>query len=87
MFCTMLSNEGKSAASFCRQVAAWFPDMFCNFYLLKNPKIAKNSTATKARDKISTDLKSLEFYNFFDICLTTFKNNQISLNKLATDFY
>jgi hypothetical protein len=35
-------NEGKSAASFCHQVAAWFPDMFCNFYLMKNHKIAKN---------------------------------------------
>ncbi len=35
-------NEGISAASFCPQVAAWVPDMFCNFYLLKNRKIAKN---------------------------------------------
>ncbi len=24
-----LPNEGKSAASFCRQAAAWFPDMCC----------------------------------------------------------
>ncbi len=24
-------KKGKSAASFCRQVAAWFPHMFCNF--------------------------------------------------------
>ncbi len=52
---------GKSAASFCRQVAAWFPVMFCNFYLVKNQEIATNSTATKAREKIITDLKSLEF--------------------------
>jgi len=43
------------------QVAAWVPDMFCNFYFMKNHKIAKNSTTTKARDKISTDLESLEF--------------------------
>jgi hypothetical protein len=42
---------GKSAACFYRQVAAWFPDMFCNFYLVKNHKIAKNSTTTKAREK------------------------------------
>jgi hypothetical protein len=27
---------GKSAATFCHQVAAWDPDMFCNFYLVKN---------------------------------------------------
>ncbi len=45
------SNEGKSAAGFCRQVAAWFPDMFSNFYLAKNHKIAKNSTTTKAIEK------------------------------------
>ncbi len=56
----MLQTEGKSTASFCRQVAAWFPDMFCNFYFVKNHKIAKNSTITKAR-KISTNLESLKF--------------------------
>ncbi len=33
------------------------PDMFLNFYLVKNHKIAKNSIATKAREKISTDLE------------------------------
>jgi len=42
-------------------VAAWFPDMFCNFYLPKNHKIAENSTTNKAREKINTDLESLEF--------------------------
>jgi hypothetical protein len=42
-------------------VAAWFPDTFCNFYLEKNHKIAKNSTTTKAGEKISIDLESLEF--------------------------
>jgi hypothetical protein len=45
----------KSAASFCRQVAAWFPDMFSKFYLVKNHKIANNSTTAEAREKISTD--------------------------------
>jgi hypothetical protein len=40
-----------SAASLCRQVAAWVPDMFCNFYQVKNPKIAKDSTTTKAKEK------------------------------------
>jgi hypothetical protein len=45
----MYLNEGKSAASFCGKVAAWFPDMFCNFYVVKNHKIAKNSATTKAR--------------------------------------
>jgi hypothetical protein len=30
-------------------------------YLEKNHKIAKNSTTTKAKEKLSTDLESLEF--------------------------
>ncbi len=55
------SNEGKSVASFFHQAAAWFPDMFCYFYFVKNHRIAKNSTATKGRGKISNYLKSLEF--------------------------
>ena len=41
----------KSAASFCRQVAAGFPDVFCSFYSVKNPKIAKYSMTTKAIEK------------------------------------
>jgi len=60
--------------------------MFCNFYLVKNHKIAKNSTTTKAREKISTDLESLEFEKFFDVGLTKFKNNQILLwTQISTD--
>jgi len=51
--------------------------MFCNFYAVKNHKIAKNSTTTNAREKISTDLESSEF---FCVCLTKFKNNQILLD-------
>jgi hypothetical protein len=53
--------EGKSAASFCCQVAAWFPDLFSNFYLEKNHKIAKNLNNHQSYRKISTDLESLEF--------------------------
>jgi hypothetical protein len=71
--------EGKSDVSFSHQVAAWFPDMFCNFYLVKNHKVPKNLTATKAREKISSYLESLEFSKKFDVCLTRFKNNQILL--------
>jgi hypothetical protein len=55
------NNEGKSAASFCRQAAALVPVMLCNLHLVKNHKIANNSATTEAREKISTDLKSLEF--------------------------
>jgi hypothetical protein len=46
-----LSNKAfyqdKSAASFCRQVTTWAPDMFCNSFLVKNHKIANNSASTK----------------------------------------
>jgi hypothetical protein len=35
--------------------------MFRNFYLVKNQKFANISTATKAREKICTDLESIEF--------------------------
>jgi hypothetical protein len=50
-----------SAASFCCQVAAFVPDMFCYFYLVKNHKIANKSATTEAREKISTYLEFLEF--------------------------
>jgi hypothetical protein len=46
----VIMNEGISAAYFCHQVAAWFTEMFCNFYLVKNHKIAINSTPTKAEE-------------------------------------
>jgi hypothetical protein len=52
------AKEGKSAASFCHQVAVLVPDMFCNFYLAKNHKIFNNSPPTEAREKISTCLES-----------------------------
>ncbi len=55
-----LRNEGVSAASFFHQVAALVPDIFCNFYLVKNHKIANNSATAEAREKISTYLESLE---------------------------
>ncbi len=42
-------KEGKSAASFCRQVAGLVRGTFCNFYLVKNHKIAKTSTTTAAQ--------------------------------------
>jgi len=33
------------------QVAAWVPDIFYNFYLMKNHKIANNLVTTEAREK------------------------------------
>jgi len=58
---TISTNTDKSAARFCHQVAAWVPDMLCNFYLAKNHKITNNSTTIKAIEKINTDLEFLEF--------------------------
>jgi hypothetical protein len=72
-----------SAASFCHQMAALVPDMFCNFYFVKNPKIVNNSVSTEAREKITTYLDSLEF---FDVSLTNFENYQIVLNKISHRF-
>ncbi len=57
--CTIISM-GKSVASFCHQVAALVPAMFCNFYVAKNHKIADNSATTETREKISAYLESLE---------------------------
>jgi hypothetical protein len=71
---------GKSAAIFRHQVAAWVPDLLCNFYLVKSHKIANNSATTEGREKISTDLK------FFGICLTKFENYQILPNKISHRF-
>jgi hypothetical protein len=75
-------NEGISAASFWRQVAALVPGIFCNFYLVKNHTIANNSATAKAREKITTHWEPIYFY---DGCLTKFKNIKFYL-KLVTDF-
>ncbi len=50
----MSFNQDKSAAELYCQVAAWVPDMFCNFYLVKRHNIANNSATTEARGKTST---------------------------------
>jgi hypothetical protein len=42
----MENNQDKSAAIFCCQVATWV-----QIYFVKNHKIAKNLTTTKAREK------------------------------------
>jgi len=38
------------------QEAAWVPDKFFDFYLVKSHKIENNSATTEARVKICTDL-------------------------------
>ncbi len=58
-------------------MAAWFPDVFCKFYLVINHKIAKNSTTTKAKEN-----KYVRFgiVRIFWMYLTKLNNNQILLN-------
>jgi hypothetical protein len=62
-------------------VAALAPDLFCNFYLVKNHRNVKNSTTTKAIEKVQ-NWSPL----FFKVCFTKFKNNQILHKELAADF-
>jgi hypothetical protein len=54
-------HKDKAAASFCYQEAARVPYIFCNFYVVKDHQIANNLTTTKAREKLSTYLKLIEF--------------------------
>jgi hypothetical protein len=63
-------------------VAAWLPDMFCDIDLVKNHKAANNSTTTKARERISTDLEKCLMQLWLN--LKTIKFYYI---KIATDFY
>jgi hypothetical protein len=58
----LLLSEEKSADIFSQQAVALVPDMFCNIFLVKSHKIANNSATTEVREKISTDLESVEFY-------------------------
>jgi hypothetical protein len=68
-------------------VAACVSDMFCNFYLVKNHKIANNSATPEAREKISTFFGILSILRkFFDVCLTIFESYQILLNKITHIF-
>jgi hypothetical protein len=56
--------ESGDISIYC-QVAAFFPEMFCKFYLVKDHKIANNSATTEAREKISNYLEFLEFFQKF----------------------
>ncbi len=61
-------------------------DMFCDFNLLKNHKIANNPTTTKARIKNEHRFGKYKFQNFFNVGLAKFEYSQILHLKLATDF-
>jgi hypothetical protein len=57
-------NEGKSAVSFCHQVAAWVPNMFCNFYFVKRHKSAKTRQPLKLEKKLAQIWNPMNFRNF-----------------------
>jgi hypothetical protein len=60
--CQFGQQLGLISCQFLPQMAAWFPEMLCNFYLVKNYKIANNLVTTEeATGKISTYLESLYF--------------------------
>ncbi len=67
-------------------MVAWVPDMFCNFYFVKSYKIDNKLTNTATREKLNTDLESLEFLKHFDACLTKLENHHILLNKISQRF-
>ncbi len=66
-------------------MAAWVHDMFRNFYLVKNHKIANSSTTTDAEEETSADLESLELKKLMYIPLIS-KTTKFYLMKLTTDF-
>jgi hypothetical protein len=43
-------------------------------------------TTTKDREQMRTDLESLDFYKFFDVCLNKFNNNPIFKNIISDRF-
>ncbi len=57
--------------------------MFRNFYLKKNHKIANNSTAIKAREKMSSNLESLELKKLMYVQLNLIA---ILFNKISHRF-
>ncbi len=78
-------NGGKLTASFCRQVAVFLPAMFCNFYLVKNHKIAYNLATTEAR-KNKQIFEILRILEIFDASWSKFESYQILLNKISHRF-
>jgi hypothetical protein len=70
----------------CLLGGTWVPDIFCKFYISKNYIIALGSATTEAREKINSNLESLEFLKFLDVGFTEYKNNEILLHKISHRF-
>jgi hypothetical protein len=82
----LYTKQFKSASIFCRQVAAWFLDMFCHFYFVKNHKFVSNLRTSVARVKIGVCLEYLEFLIIINVCFSKYKSNQILLHKISHRF-
>ncbi len=83
---TTMINQDKSAVRFSHPVAAWAPDIFCNFYSVKSHKIDNNLATTEAREKLSTYLESVKFQKFFDVSLIEIANYQTLRLVYTSDF-
>ncbi len=62
-----ISFKDKSATSFYWQVAACVPDMFYNFYLVKNNEIDNNSMTSELGEKSKQKFgipRILEYFGF-----------------------
>ncbi len=57
-------NEEESAVSFCHQLAALFPDVFYNFYLVNKHKIAKTQQPLRLEKKYAQIWNPLNFSIF-----------------------
>jgi len=67
------------------QVAAWVQDMFCNFYFVKNLKIANNATTTEVREIISTLYESQSNSGFTMMIYLDFKSSLFILFQTRCD--
>ncbi len=84
----MSLNEGKSAVSFCLQVAAWVSDMFCNFFF--EWKITKLLITEQLLnlEKNKHTFGILRILGFFLMHVWLYlKTIKFYLIKLATDFH
>jgi hypothetical protein len=56
------------------------------FLFSQNNTFVTNSATTEVREKISADLKSIEFKKIFDVRLTKCKDSKIFLDKISLRF-
>ncbi len=79
-------QRGEISCQFLPPGGSMGPIYVYNFYFVTNHKIAKKSTNTKARERISTFWNPYNFSNFFGVCLTKFLMNKFLLNKISHRF-